>query len=273
MTTNSRKQPPLVSARQAPSRYSVPNLDRALSILETLSAAPAGLTLSELASALEIPTNSVFRISRTLEERGYLERTEATKKFQLTQKLLRLSCAPAAGERSLTESALETMRGLRDQTLETVLLGTISGTEGIVLEQVPGRHPFRFCVDVGVRFELHTAAPGKAMLAAMPAAEARALMDQMPFTRFNPRTITERAAFEAELERTRERGFGVDEGEEREGAHCIGSVVLDRQGAPAGAVWLTGPSSRIPASRFASLGLLLRDAARLISTKLGYFPN
>ena len=72
MTTNSRKQPPLVSARQAPSRYSVPNLDRALSILETLSAAPAGLTLSELAAALEIPTNSVFRISRTLEERGYL---------------------------------------------------------------------------------------------------------------------------------------------------------------------------------------------------------
>ena len=53
-------------------------------------------------------------------------------------------------------------------------------------EQVPGRHPFRFCVDVGVRFELHTAAPGKAMLAAMPASEAGALMDQMPFTRFNP---------------------------------------------------------------------------------------
>jgi DNA-binding IclR family transcriptional regulator len=273
MTTNSRKQASLVSARQAPSRYSVPNLDRALSILETLSVAPAGLTLSELAAILEIPTNSVFRISRTLEERGYLERTEATKKFQLTQKLLRLSCAPAAGERSLTESALETMRALRDQTLETVLLGTISGTEGIVLEQVPGRHPFRFCVDVGVRFELHTAAPGKAMLAAMPAAEAGALMDQMPFTRFNPRTITERAAFEAELERTRERGFGVDEGEEREGAHCIGGVILDRQGAPAGAIWLTGPSSRIPASRFASVGLLLRDAARLISSKLGYFPN
>jgi DNA-binding IclR family transcriptional regulator len=273
MTTNSRKQSPLLPAQQAPSKYSVPNLDRALSILETLSAAPAGLTLSEIASVLEIPTNSVFRISRTLEERGYLERTEATKKFQLTQKLLRLSCAPAAGERSLTESALETMRGLRDQTMETVLLGTFSGTDGIVIEQVAGRHPFRFCVDVGVRFELHTAAPGKAMLAALPAAEAGALMDQMPFTRFNARTITERAAFEAELERTRERGFGVDEGEEREGAHCIGSVILDRQGVPAGAIWITGPSSRLPASRFEAVGLLVRDAARVISSKLGYYPN
>jgi DNA-binding IclR family transcriptional regulator len=273
MTTNSRKEPPLLTARQPLSRYSVPNLDRALSILETLSAAPTGLTLSELAAALEIPTNSVFRISRTLEERGYLERNETTKKFQLTQKLLRLSCAPAAGERSLTESALETMRSLRDQTLETVLLGTISGAEGIVIEQVPGRHLFRFCVDVGVRFELHTAAPGKAMLAAMPAGEAEALMDQMPFTRFNPRTITERTAFEAELECTRVRGFGVDEGEEREGAHCVGSVILDRQGWPVGAIWLTGPSSRLPASRFASVGALVREAARSISNKLGYFAN
>lgn len=273
MTTNGSKQPALLQVRSAPSRYSVPNLDRALSILETLSAAPTGLTLSEIAAVLEIPTNSVFRISRTLEERGYLERNEATKRFQLTQKLLRLSCAPASGERSLTESALETMRSLRDQTLETVLLGTISGTEGIVLEQVPGRHPFRFCVDVGVRFELHTAAPGKAMLAAMPAAEATTLMDHMPFTRFNERTITSRAAFEQELALTRQRGFGVDEGEEREGAHCIGGVILDRQGVPVGAVWITGPSSRLPASKFGEVGVLLRDAARLISNKLGYFPN
>jgi DNA-binding IclR family transcriptional regulator len=273
MPTKSRRRNTHTPERQAPSKYSVPNLDRALSILETLSAAPFGLSLSEIASALEIPTNSVFRISRTLEERGYLERDEATKKFQLTQKLLRLSCAPAAGERSLTESALDAMRGLREETFETVLLGTISGTEGIVLEQVPGRHAFRFCVDVGVRFELHTAAPGKVMLAALPERAARALMDRMPFTRFNARTITNRAAFEAELRRTRERGFGVDEGEEREGAHCVGSVILDRHGHPAGAVWITGPSSRLPASRLESLGPRLREAAQIISNRLGYFPN
>jgi DNA-binding IclR family transcriptional regulator len=273
MTTNRRSPAPLLAERQVPSKYSVPNLDRALSILEILSVAPAGLTLSEIAATLEIPTNSVFRISRTLEERGYLERNEATKKFLLTQKLLRLSCAPAAGERSLTESALETMRGLRDRTLETVLLGTISGAEGIVLEQVPGRHPFRFCVDVGVRFELHTAAPGKAMLAALPPAEACALMDRMPFTRFNARTITKRSAFEAELRLTQARGFGVDEGEEREGAHCVGSVIFDRQGAPAGGIWITGPSSRLPASNFDSVGLLVRDAALAVSKKLGYFQN
>jgi DNA-binding IclR family transcriptional regulator len=241
--------------------------------LETLSEFPAGLTLSELANRLGIPNNSVFRISRTLEERGYLERDEPTKRFFLTRKLLRLSCAPAAGERSLTESALEVMRTLRDEALETVLLGTLSGAEGIVLEQVSGKHLFRFCVEVGVRFELHTAAPGKAMLAALPKNECAALLKRMPFTRFNARTITDRTVFCEELERTRAQGYGVDAGEEREGAHCVGSAILDRQGYPVGAVWMTGPSSRLPASSFSNWGPRIREAARQISNKLGYFSH
>ena len=83
------------------------------------------------------------------------------------------------------------MRALREDTLETVLLGTLSGAEGIVIEQISGKHPFRFVVDVGVRFALHTAAPGKAMLATLPQAEAEAIIAQMPFTRFNARTITD----------------------------------------------------------------------------------
>lgn len=253
------------------SRYSVPNLERALSILELLSATPCGLSLSELATALSIPTNSVFRISRTLEERGYLERDEASKRFRLTLKLLRLSCGPAAGERSLTESALEAMRELRDEVLETVLLGTLAGAEGVVIEQVSGRHPFRFCVDVGVRFELHTAAPGKAMLAALPENQAEEIIRRMTFTRFNSQTITDPALFRTELEATRRNGFGIDRGEEREGAHCVGAVILDRQRQPAGAVWITGPSSRVPESDFPRLGRRVAQAARQISAKLGYY--
>jgi DNA-binding IclR family transcriptional regulator len=255
------------------SRYSVPNLDRALSILEILSGAPDGMSLSEIAGALEIPTNSVFRISRTLEERGYLERNEATKRFCLTQKLLRLSCGPATGERSLTECALDAMRELRDDALETVLLGTLSDAEGVVIEQMPSKHSFRFVVDVGIRFALHTAAPGKAILAALPKAQAEAIIAKMPFTRFNARTITDRGLFWKELERTRVAGYGVDEGEENEGAHCVGAVILNRQRMPAGAVWITGPSSRVPASDFPRIGQRIAQAARQISEKLGHFAH
>jgi DNA-binding IclR family transcriptional regulator len=255
------------------SRYSVPNLDRALSMLELLSGAPEGMSQKELASALEIPSNSVFRISRTLEDRGYLERDEVNKRLRLTQKLLRLSCRPSSGERSVTECSLEAMRALREDTLETVLLGTLSGAEGIVIEQISGKHPFRFVVDVGVRFALHTAAPGKAMLSALPTPEAEAIIAQMPFTRFNARTITDADAFRKELQRTRAAGYGIDEGEEREGAHCIGAGILNSLGVPVAAVWVTGPSSRLPIRDFPRVGKRVKDAAAQISAKLGYFRH
>jgi DNA-binding IclR family transcriptional regulator len=264
---------PLLEPPTETSRYSVPNLDRALTILEVLSTTPAGLSLSELAAAIAIPTNSVFRITRTLEERGYLERDEATKRFRLTQKLLRLSCGPAMGERSLSECSHDAMRELREELKETVLLGTLIGAEGVVLDQVPGKHAFRFSVDVGIRFELHTAAPGKAILAALPGSEVDAIMERMPFTRFNSRTITTKPAFLAELRRTLESGYGVDEGEENEGAHCVGAAILNSQRRPVGAVWITGPSSRMPAKEFARLGNRIREAARQISEKLGHFSQ
>lgn len=255
------------------SRYSVPNLDRALSILELLSGAPEGMTQKEVASTLEIPGNSVFRISRTLEDRGYIERDELTKRLRLTQKLLRLSCRTSSGERSVTECSLEAMRALREDTMETVLLGTLSGSEGIVIEQISGKHPFRFVVDVGVRFALHTAAPGKAILAALPTAEADFIIAQMPFTRFNEHTIQTASAYRKELQKTRETGYGVDAGEEREGAHCIGAAILNRQGHPVAAVWVTGPSSRLPVRDFPKIGKQVKDTAAQISAKLGYFPH
>ena len=54
--------------------FQVPALDRALSILELLAKHPEGMRMREIADALELPPNSVFRITGLLEERGYLLR-------------------------------------------------------------------------------------------------------------------------------------------------------------------------------------------------------
>lgn len=51
----------------------IASTDRSLDILELLSEAPAGLTLSELSQKLEVPKNAVYRITQTL-RRGRPER-------------------------------------------------------------------------------------------------------------------------------------------------------------------------------------------------------
>ena len=57
----------------------------------------------------------------------------------------------------------------------------VYGNEGVVLEQVPGLHSVKFLVDPGHRFPLHTAAPGKAILAFLPEEEQNELLDRIEY--------------------------------------------------------------------------------------------
>lgn len=250
------------------SRYIVPILDRALGVLEELGQHPGGLNVTELGEVLEIPKNSAFRIAVTLEEGGYLERLEPSKRYRLTSKFMTLG-ASAVSEQNLFEKSLDVMRTLRDEMRETVLLGVRVGGRGVVLDTVPGLHAFRFAVDPGVRFDLHTAAPGKAILAYLPDDERREAVKEMTFKRYTANTIVGVRAFTAHLEGVRQRGYGFDLSEEMEGQYCVGAPIFDGRGYPIAALWITAPSSRLPDAELDEVGRTIREAADVVSGRFG----
>ena len=254
------------------SKYHVPNLTRALHIMELLTEHPEGLTTTMITSRLKYPRNSVFRITSTLLEYGYLLRDEDTKVFQLSQKLLTMGYA-ALGEETLVEKSLGVMRQLRDRFKETVPLGILHGNEGLVIEEVQGLHSFRFVLEPGRRFNLHSAAPGKALLASLPDDDRDKLISKCSFKRFNKRTITNRDALLKCMKRVRSKGYAVDRAEEFEGMHCLAAPIFNRHGYPVAAIWLTGPSYRIKEEDFANIGLEVRKAADRISKSFGYFSH
>jgi DNA-binding IclR family transcriptional regulator len=255
-------------ARTGVHPYHVPNLDRALAILERLAEHPDGLGLVEIAHALGFPLNSVHRITRTLLDRGYLARDGASRRFALTRKLLAVGYR-ALGAHSLVEKALDVMRDLRDQTRETVILGLLNGDAGVTIEQVPGLHAFKFLLDPGMTFPLHCNAPGKAMLAFLPQPQREALLLRMPLKRFTSRTIVRRDALRAELDRVRTLGYAVDRAEMATGCHCVGAPILNQHGFPVAAIWTTGPSDRMPESQFEKIGPSVRRHADRVSRRLG----
>ena len=101
-------------------RYIVPNLDRALVMLELLSSRPEGINVSDLGVELKIPKNSAFRIAVTLENRGFLEKVENTKRYRLTPRLLVLG-AMSVTDTNIFEKSIDVMRRLRDTTGETAV--------------------------------------------------------------------------------------------------------------------------------------------------------
>jgi DNA-binding IclR family transcriptional regulator len=249
--------------------FQVPALERALSILELLAQHADGMRMREIADHLDLPPNSVFRITGTLEDRGYLLRDGDDMRYRLSRKLLALGYA-AIGEDKLIERAMESMRQLRDEVQETVLIGVRHELEGVVLEQVASNQPVKFLVDPGTRFPLHTSAPGKAILAFLPAAERTALLKKMTFKKYTANTLDTRAKVEASLEETRVKGFAIDRSEELEGLHCLGAPVFNHRGYPTAAIWVTGPSYRLPESVFDQIGKKVAATAERISRNFGY---
>ena len=245
----------------------VPILERTLGLLEFLSQCPSGVALSDIARALKVPKNTTYRMLNTLCAHGYVARNEAELTYRLTRKLGTLVYT-SAQDKGLLESALAPMRALRNQARETVVLSILDKQEGIVLEQVPGLHPFRFVCDPGTRQPLHASASTKAILAFLDAEERKSAVANMAFARLTERTITTAAAFRRELDATRARGFGIDRAEALRGVHCVAAPVFDRQRQPVAAITVTGPADRLREEDFKMVGAWAMACALTISEQL-----
>jgi DNA-binding transcriptional ArsR family regulator len=70
---------------------STTSIDKALEVCETLSLAPRGMSLTDVAKALKQPRPTVHRLLAVLRRRGYVRQDEDTQRYGLTLKMLDLS--------------------------------------------------------------------------------------------------------------------------------------------------------------------------------------
>ncbi len=91
------------------------SVDKAFEVCETLSGAPGGMSLTDLARALKQPRPSVHRLLALLKRRGYVRQDEETQRYSLTLKMLDL-CFRLLGR---SELRLHAYPVLRDYVLRT----------------------------------------------------------------------------------------------------------------------------------------------------------
>jgi len=251
------------------STYNVPNLERGLLIIELLATKTGGLTLSEIIQELSISKSSAFRIVSTLIFKNYLQKNETTKKISLSRKMLTLGIS-SMNEQSLVEISIDVMRALRDELKESVMLGIILGDKGTILEQVASSFPVKLSVELGTQFWLHSSVGGKCILANLPKEEYSQIFKGKTLPKFTENTITSKREFNDELNRVRELGYAIDNGEDIQGINCVGSPIFNEYGYPVAALWITAPHGRLPEEDFDAKGKITAKYAKEISTKLGW---
>jgi DNA-binding IclR family transcriptional regulator len=170
----------------------------------------------------------------------------------------------------LVKHSLGIMVALRDTLKETVGLAVLLEEEacGIVIAQVRGDSDISFTLKPNNRFPLHSTAPGKALTAFLPPPRRSALLKRLRFAGRTAHTIINRADFESDLGSIRCRGYSTDEQEQADGCNCVGAAIMAPCLARPAAIWVTGLPVSLPAKKFASIGAVVREHARMIEARL-----
>ncbi len=239
--------------------YRVKAVEQTLQILDVLAETP-DLSLPEIADRIGLATPNAHKLILHLQEAGLVETGLITKRYRLgAGRLARLS------ERALdTTSAWEAFRGsvpaLRETTGMPGLVAVLVGSRAVYVEQVRGPDDA-----AGRAFPAHATALGKALLAEGPPA----VLDEVVLDAWSARTITERGELEAELERTRERGWALEDGELDLTRRSIGAVVRDHSGTAVAAVGIGHLATTLPDRRLPELAEAVLAEALRITEALG----
>ena len=241
--------------------------DRTLAIIEYLGGFRMGKSSSEIARALELPVNTVGRITETMTNRGWLYRREDDRRYVLTNRVADLT-RPQVNDKSLTLCSWTALRDLRDRTGETTQLAVMTDRKCTILEQCVSNQAIKVSGQVGMRVPVYSCAPGKSILTKLPEAELKDYLKAVPLRKFTGQTLATRSSLLKGLKETETLGYAVDLAEGLEGIHCVASVILDDYHYPVGAITIIAPAFRMPPERFEEMGKACIEHASQIREKL-----
>jgi IclR family transcriptional regulator, acetate operon repressor len=241
----------------------IQSLDRAISILEVLAGVDF-ISLAEVSRRTSLPISTVHRQLQTLQHRGLVGHDIETGLWSVGVGLFRIGSAYLR-IRKLPEIARPVLRALQQATDETANLSVFEDPAIICVGQAESHAALRAFFRPGSELPLHASAVGKAVLAVLAPERRERLLGDCKYTRYTGSTHGDYASLFADVERTAQRGYALDDEEYSLGMRCVGAAILNEFGEPAGALSVSAPNFRMTEDRIAPLGNAVREAARRLT--------
>jgi DNA-binding IclR family transcriptional regulator len=243
-------------------------LQNAMAVLDLFSFERRELGVLEVARLLGRPKSTISRWLSAMEGAGYLVRDGATARYRISMRLAALG-ELARQVTSLQREARPVLEWLSRATGETSNLAVLDGAEAVNVEAAVSPRPIMHVGWIGRRLPLHVSAAGKALLAWRSPAEVERLLPEV-LERRTSRTMTDRVALLADLAQARARGYTIAWAELELDMVAAGAPVRDHRGEVVGALAIAAPISRVTREQLGELAGLVVEAARDLSSRLGY---
>ena len=215
----------------------------------------AGLHVADLAATSGIARPSVYRLLAVLAEAGFVERMADGPVFRtcpVDQPL------PGDARQRLIEKMRPAMRRISDATGDSAFLVIRDGDDALCAHREIGDFVVQvLSVAIGHRQPLGVGAAGLAYLAALPPAEASAIIERradslQAYGRMTP------AAMRRLVESARTRGWSVVGNAAVQGVLGVGVALLDARGRPRLAISVSSLIDRMPPTRQRAIAALIR---------------
>jgi DNA-binding IclR family transcriptional regulator len=241
-------------------------VERALQVIGYLAESPR--SLRDVAQHLGVHKSTALRLLQTLEAEGFARRDNASR-YGIGFRVVTLA-HQALDNLDLFSIAHPHLVALASRLGSTFHLGQLIGAEVIYVDKVEGPGAVKMYSMVGRTASLYTSALGKAVLAYVTGPLRAEMLDSIAFARHTPTTITTRADLEAELARTRQRGWAEDDAEFEDFINCVAVPIRDSRGTVHAALSMTAVRALTPLDQLRNHVPDLRSAAETISKESGW---
>jgi len=250
----------------ATNRNRVSSVERSLDIVEFIQQRDA-VTLGDVADRFDLAKSTAHRHLSTLEESGYLV-TEGDR-YCLSFKFLALG-EQVRNRKPVYQRAKPVVEQLADETDERAQFTVEENGYLVHVHTAMGNHAVKTDARLGKHTPLNTVSAGKAILARLPEARAREIIDRRGLPARTENTITDEQTLFEELETVRDRGYALNLEESTVGLRAI-SVPVAHEDRVIGAFGLSGPSHRLTDDRLQNdLATLLLGVVNEFELELRY---
>ncbi|TQJ31567.1 IclR family transcriptional regulator [Microbacterium sp. SLBN-146] len=250
-----------------PDKTQVPAADQTLRILTYLASQRGPVPARTIATALDLPRSTVYHLLATLQEHAFVVHLPEARRWGVGIAAFELAGGYARQE-PLARLGRPVLADLVDRAHESAHLAVMHGRDVLyIVEERASRRP-ALVTDVGVRLPAHLTATGRAMLAALPREQVRALYpDAGAFADRTGRGPQRPGELRDVLRDARSRGYATEDGEVTLGLRSIGAVVRDHAGWPAAAIAVTFTADSDADAE--ALSALVIHAATTLARRLG----
>ncbi len=245
----------------------VPAATRALRVLRFLAGQPEPVPLERIAAALGAPRSSTYHLVNAMIAEGFVTHVEDEHRYALGVAAFEVGSGYTR-QAPLQRLARRPLAELVDSLGQSGHLAVLHGRDVFyVLEERAVRRPV-LVSDVGVRLPAHITASGRAILAALPAAQIRALFpDRDAFVSRHGTGPNSLSALTSVLAETRQRGYATEQDDVTPGFASVAVPVTDHSGHPVAAVAVTYASDQQPDLDDAVRRI--RSTASVLSRRIG----